>query len=70
MRDRCGQHRERCGPHYGRMTATWRWPMFPPGEGVVKAQLTGAACKGCPMSDATVKNGIERFLGREAPEVQ
>ncbi len=37
-------------------------------DGVVKVQLTGA-CKGCPMSDATVKNGIERFLKSEVPEV-
>ncbi len=38
-------------------------------EGIVKVQLTGA-CKGCPMSDATVKNGIERFLKSEVPEVK
>ncbi len=37
-------------------------------DGVVKVQLTGA-CKGCPMSDATVKSGIERFLKSEVPEV-
>lgn len=38
-------------------------------DGVVTVQLTGA-CKGCPMSNATVKNGIERFLKSEVPEVK
>jgi Fe-S cluster biogenesis protein NfuA len=37
-------------------------------DGVVKVQLTGA-CKGCPMSQATLKNGIEKFLKSEVPEV-
>lgn len=37
--------------------------------GVVTVQLTGA-CKGCPMSNATLKNGIERFLKSEVPEVK
>ncbi len=36
--------------------------------GVVKVRLTGA-CKGCPMSQMTLKNGIERFLKGEVPEV-
>jgi Fe-S cluster biogenesis protein NfuA len=30
-------------------------------EGVVSVRLQGA-CKGCPMSQMTVKNGIERLL--------
>ncbi len=38
------------------------------GEGVVKVQLTGA-CKGCPMSQVTLKEGIEKFLKSEVPEV-
>ena len=38
-------------------------------DGVVTVQLTGA-CKACPMSDATVKNGIERFLKSDVPEVK
>lgn len=38
-------------------------------EGVVKVQLTGA-CKGCPMSQMTLKNGIERFVMSEVPEVK
>ncbi len=37
-------------------------------EGVVKVQLTGA-CKGCPMSQETIKNGIEKFLKTEVPGV-
>ena len=34
--------------------------------GVVKVRLTGA-CKGCPMSQMTLKNGIERLLKQEVP---
>ena len=37
-------------------------------EGVVKVRLQGA-CAGCPMSQMTLKNGIERFLKQEIPEV-
>ena len=37
-------------------------------SGVVKVRLTGA-CKGCPMSQMTLKAGIERFLQGEVPEV-
>jgi len=37
-------------------------------EGVVKVRLQGA-CKGCPMSQMTLKNGIERFIKQEVPEV-
>ena len=37
-------------------------------EGVVKVRLQGA-CKGCPMSQMTLKNGIEKFLQKEIPEV-
>lgn len=37
-------------------------------DGVVKVQLTGA-CKGCPMSQVTLKEGIEKFLKSEVPEV-
>lgn len=36
--------------------------------GIVKVQLTGA-CKGCPMSQMTLKEGIEKFLKTEVPEV-
>jgi len=37
-------------------------------EGVVKVKLQGH-CAGCPMSQMTVKNGIERLLKEEYPEV-
>lgn len=37
-------------------------------EGVVKVRLQGA-CKGCPMSQMTLKNGIEKFIKQEVPEV-
>lgn len=30
-------------------------------EGIVRVRLQGA-CKGCPMSQMTIKNGIERLL--------
>jgi Fe-S cluster biogenesis protein NfuA len=36
--------------------------------GVVSVRLTGA-CKGCPMSQITLKAGIERYLQSEVPEV-
>jgi Fe-S cluster biogenesis protein NfuA len=35
---------------------------------VVKVRLTGA-CKGCPMSQMTLKNGIERLMMQEIPEI-
>lgn len=38
-------------------------------NGVVKVKLTGA-CGGCPMSQMTLKMGIERFLKKEVPEVK
>jgi len=37
-------------------------------NGVVKVRLQGA-CKGCPMSQMTLKNGIEKFVKKEVPEV-
>ena len=37
-------------------------------SGIVKVNLTGA-CKGCPMSQITLKSGIERYLKSEIPEV-
>lgn len=37
-------------------------------EGIVKVQLTGA-CKGCPISQVTLKEGIEKFLKSEVAEV-
>ncbi|MFP4083868.1 MAG: NifU family protein [Desulfonatronovibrio sp.] len=38
-------------------------------QGIVKVRLTGA-CKGCPMSQMTLKNGIERMLLKEIPELK
>jgi Fe-S cluster biogenesis protein NfuA len=38
-------------------------------EGVVSVRLTGA-CGGCPMSMMTLRNGIERILRQEVPEVK
>ncbi len=38
-------------------------------EGVVKVKLTGA-CSGCPMSQITLKAGIEATLKKEVPEVK
>jgi Fe-S cluster biogenesis protein NfuA len=38
-------------------------------EGVVKVRLQGA-CAGCPMSQMTIKNGIERILKQEIPEIK
>lgn len=38
-------------------------------DGVVKVKLTGA-CSGCPMSQMTLKMGIERLLKKEIPEVK
>ena len=38
-------------------------------DGVVKVRLTGA-CVGCPMSQMTLKHGIERLLVQEVPGVK
>jgi Fe-S cluster biogenesis protein NfuA len=38
-------------------------------DGVVKIRLTGA-CKGCPMSQMTLKMGIEKMLREEIPELK
>ncbi|MFC1683037.1 NifU family protein [Candidatus Zixiibacteriota bacterium] len=37
-------------------------------EGIVQVRLQGS-CKGCPMSQMTLKNGIERILKEQIPEV-
>lgn len=36
---------------------------------VVRVRLTGA-CHGCPMSRITLKEGIEKFLKSEIPELK
>ncbi len=38
-------------------------------DGVVRVRLQGA-CAGCPKSQMTLKNGIERLLKNDIPEVQ
>ena len=38
-------------------------------DGVVSVRLTGA-CGGCPMATMTLKNGIERVIMEEVPEVK
>jgi Fe-S cluster biogenesis protein NfuA len=37
-------------------------------NGVVKVKLKGA-CAGCPMSAMTLKNGVERYLKENVPEI-
>lgn len=37
-------------------------------NGTVKVRLQGA-CAGCPMSQMTLKNGIEKIIKEEVPEV-
>ncbi len=38
-------------------------------DGVVKVRLTGA-CSHCPMSQMTLKLGVEAFLKENMPEVK
>jgi len=38
-------------------------------DGIVKVRLTGA-CGGCPMSQMTLKMGVERVLKQQVPEVK
>ncbi len=38
-------------------------------QGIVKLKLTGA-CGGCPMSQMTLKMGIEKILKQQVPEVK
>jgi Fe-S cluster biogenesis protein NfuA len=38
-------------------------------DGIVKVKLLGA-CRGCPMSQMTLKMGIEKYLKKEVPEVK
>ena len=38
-------------------------------DGVVKVKLVGA-CGGCPMSQMTLKMGIEKVLKQNVPEVK
>ncbi|NQU73487.1 MAG: NifU family protein [Candidatus Omnitrophica bacterium] len=38
-------------------------------DGIVKVKLTGA-CGSCPMSQMTLKAGVERMVKQEVPEVK
>jgi len=38
-------------------------------DGVVKVRLTGA-CRGCPLSQMTLRVGIEKVIKQEVPEVK
>jgi Fe-S cluster biogenesis protein NfuA len=38
-------------------------------DGIVKVRLQGA-CGSCPMSQMTLKNGVERLLKQKLPEVK
>jgi Fe-S cluster biogenesis protein NfuA len=38
-------------------------------DGIVTVRLTGA-CGGCPMSQATLKQGVERVIREEVPEIK
>ena len=37
-------------------------------DNIVKVRLKGA-CAGCPMSQMTLKQGIERYLKKMVPEI-
>ena len=37
-------------------------------DGVVQVRLQGA-CSGCPMSQMTLKNGIEKIIKQEVPGI-
>lgn len=37
-------------------------------DGIVKVKLVGA-CAGCPMSQLTLANGVERVLKEQIPEI-
>lgn len=38
-------------------------------DGIVSLKLTGA-CDGCPMASMTLRNGIERVLRDQIPELK
>ena len=38
-------------------------------DGIVRVRLTGA-CGGCPMSAMTLRNGVEKVVKRDVPEVK
>jgi len=38
-------------------------------DGIVKVRLTGA-CRGCPMSQMTLKMGIEKIIKEQIPNIK
>lgn len=38
-------------------------------DGIVKVRLTGA-CSGCPMSQMTLKAGVEKMLKQDIPQIK
>ena len=38
-------------------------------DGIVKVKLTGA-CQGCPMSQMTLKMGIEKIIKNRLPDIK
>jgi Fe-S cluster biogenesis protein NfuA len=38
-------------------------------DGIVKVRLTGA-CRGCPMSQMTLKMGIEKMIKKQVPAIK
>jgi Fe-S cluster biogenesis protein NfuA len=38
-------------------------------DGIVKVKLTGA-CHGCPMSQMTLKMGIEKMIKTQVPDIK
>jgi Fe-S cluster biogenesis protein NfuA len=38
-------------------------------DGIVKVKLTGA-CRGCPMSQMTLKMGIEKIIKQQVPNIK
>jgi Fe-S cluster biogenesis protein NfuA len=38
-------------------------------DGIVKVKLTGA-CRGCPMSQMTLKMGIEKIIKKQIPDIK
>jgi Fe-S cluster biogenesis protein NfuA len=38
-------------------------------DGIVKVKLTGA-CRGCPMSQMTLKMGIEKVIKQQIPNIK
>lgn len=38
-------------------------------DNIVKVKLTGA-CAGCPMAQATLKEGVEKKIKEDVPEIE